>query len=201
MDSEEVLSVNKASQYCKVSPQTIVNWINIGMLKAYRTAGGHRRIVKADMDEFLERYNMPAFGSSSFMSGKERTGARKILVVDDDPVIVQTITAALEEDPHKYEVLSAADGFEAGIQVSRFNPDLVILDLRMPNIDGYEVCRALKKSTYTSHVKIIVLSAFLDDENTRKLLKSGADLCLSKPFPLEMLKEEIARILFQETVS
>jgi excisionase family DNA binding protein len=201
MDSEAVLSVNKASQYCKVSPQTIVNWINIGMLKAYRTAGGHRRIVKADLDEFLERYNMPAFGSSSFTSGKERTGARKILVVDDDPVIVETITAALEEDPHKYEVLSAADGFEAGIQVSRFNPDLVILDLRMPNINGYEVCRALKKSSYTNHVKIIILSAFLDDESTLKLLKSGADLCLSKPFPLDMLKEEIAQILFPERVS
>jgi excisionase family DNA binding protein len=201
MDRAEVLSVNKASQYCKVSPQTIVNWINVGKLKAYRTAGGHRRIVKSDLDEFLERHNMPAFGSSSFTSGKERTGARKILVVDDDSVIVQTITAALEEDPHKYEVLSAGDGFEAGLQVSRFNPDLVILDLRMPNIDGYEVCRALKKSNYTKHVKIIVLSAFLDDENTRKLLKSGADLCFSKPLPLEMLKEEIARILFPETVS
>jgi len=199
MDRAEVLSVNKAGRYCKVSPQTIVNWINLGKLKAYRTAGGHRRIVKSDLDEFLERYNMPAFGSSSPTFGKERTGARRILVVDDDPVIVQTIIASLEEDPHKYEVLSAGDGFEAGIQVSRFNPDLVILDLMMPNIDGYEVCRALKKSNYTNHVKIIVLSAYLDVENNRKLAQSGADLCLSKPFPLNLLKEKIARMLFPET--
>ena len=201
MDRTEVLSVNMASQYCKVSPQTIVNWINIGKLKAYRTAGGHRRIIKSDLDEFLEKYSMPAFGSPSFTPVKERTGARRILVVDDDPVIVETITAALEEDPHKYEVVSASDGFEAGIQVSRFDPDLVILDLMMPNIDGHEVCRSLKKSAYTNHINIIVLSAYLDEENERNLLKIGADLCFSKPFPLEMLQEEIARILFPETVS
>jgi len=201
MDRAEVVSVNKASQYCKVAPQTIVNWINIGKLKAYRTAGGHRRILKSDLDEFLDRYHMPSFESSSFTPAKKKTGATKILVVDDDPVIVETIMAALAEDPHNYEVASAADGFEAGLQVSRFNPDLLILDIRMPNIDGYEVCRTLKKSNYTKHIKIIVLSAFLDEENTGKLLKSGADLCFSKPFPLDMLKQEIERILFTQTIS
>jgi excisionase family DNA binding protein len=201
MDRAEVVSVNKASQYCKVAPQTIVNWINIGKLKAYRTAGGHRRILKSDLDEFLDRYHMPSFESSSFTPAKKKTGAKKILVVDDDPVIVETIMAALAEHPHNYEVASATDGFEAGLQVSRFNPDLLILDIRMPNIDGYEVCRSLKQSSYTKHVKIIVLSAFLDDESTRKLIKSGADLCLSKPYRLEMLKEEIARILFAEMAS
>lgn len=65
MQQAAVLSVNQAGRYCQVSPQTIVNWINTGKLKAYKTAGGHRRIIKADLDE-LKRHNMPAFGSYAY---------------------------------------------------------------------------------------------------------------------------------------
>jgi len=66
MQQTAVLSVNQAGQYCQVSPQTIVNWINTGRLKAYKTAGGHRRIIKSDLDEFLKRHDMPAFESYSY---------------------------------------------------------------------------------------------------------------------------------------
>jgi excisionase family DNA binding protein len=74
MQQAVVLSVNQASNYCQVSPQTIVNWINTGKLKAYKTAGGHRRIIKSDLDEFLKRHSMPAFGSYSY---SDRGGEEK----------------------------------------------------------------------------------------------------------------------------
>ena len=143
---------------------------------------------------------MPAFGI--FSGPAEEVNRRKrILVVDDDQVIVETITAALEEDPHNYEVISAADGFEAGIQVGHFKPDLLILDIMMPDIDGYEVCNTIKSSENTKHIKIIVLSGYLDEENYRKMREFGADVCFSKPLPLDKLKEEIAQLLFPRSVS
>ena len=81
MRKAAVLSVNQVGLYCQVSPQTIVNWINTGKLKAYKTAGGHRRIVKSDLDEFLKKHNMPAFGDPSYpYESKE-----KDLVEDDGP--------------------------------------------------------------------------------------------------------------------
>ena len=123
---------------------------------------------------------------------------KKILVVDDDQVIVETITAGLEEDPHAYEVITAADGFEAGLQVSHFKPDLLILDIMMPDIDGYEVCRKLKTSEETKHIRIIVLSGYLDENSYKKMREYGADLCFSKPLPLDRLKEEIARLLYPD---
>lgn len=190
----DVLTVYQASEYCRVSSQTIVNWINAGKLNAYKTAGGHRRIHISDLDSFLKEHNMPAFGLSSENS-KEGAMQKRILVVDDDPVIVETITAALLEDEANYEVVSAKDGFEAGIQVSHFKPDILILDIMMPDIDGYEVCRRIKTSELTKNTKVIVLSGYLDEENYRKMREYGADRCFSKPFPLEELKAEIARLL------
>jgi CheY-like chemotaxis protein len=145
----------------------------------------------------VRKHDLPVFGIPSDL-GKEGGKMRKILVVDDDQVIVETITAGLEEDPHDYEVIWAADGFEAGIQVSHFRPDLLILDIMMPDIDGYDVCRKLKSSEETKDIKIIVLSGYLDDESYRKMREYGADLCFSKPLPLDRLREEIAGLLYPE---
>ena len=118
-----------------------------------------------------------------------------ILVVDDDQIIVETIVQSLEEDEHGYELISASDGFEAGIQVSHFKPDLIILDIMMPDINGYEVCKKIKSNPETKHIKIIVLSAYLDDENYREMKEYGADACFSKPLPLPELKQQVAKLL------
>ncbi|MGQ9509900.1 MAG: response regulator [Thermodesulfobacteriota bacterium] len=185
----EILTVSQASKYCKVSPKTIINWIEAGHLKAYKTVGGHRRIKKEDLDQFLKERGMPLPEESKV---EER---KKILVVDDDKIIVETIVQALEEDEFGYEMISASDGFEAGLQVSHFKPDLLILDIMMPDINGYEVCQKIKSNPETKDIKIIVLSAYLDDEAFKKMKEYGADACFSKPLPLEQLKFEVARLL------
>jgi len=185
----KILTVSQASKYCKVAPKTIINWIEAGHINAYKTVGGHRRIKKEDLDHFLEEHKMPSFDQS------EENKRKKILVVDDDKIIVETIVQSLEEDANDYEVISAADGFEAGIQVSHFKPDLIILDIMMPDINGYEVCKKIRSKLDTRHIKIIVLSAYLDDENYRQMKDYGADACFSKPLPLPELKEQVARLL------
>ena len=185
----EALTVYQASQYCGVSPKTIANWIDEGHLTAFRTVGGHRRVRKQDLDAFLRNKGMP------IQTEIDESERKKILVIDDDKLIVETIVTALEEEPHNYEILSASDGFEAGIQVSHFNPHLVILDIMMPDIDGFEVCKKLKRDPATSHVKILVLSAYMDEENHERMKQQGADVCFSKPLPLEKLKKEVANLL------
>src|SRR3990170_4813365 len=159
----EIFTVSQASKYCKVSSKTIINWIDAGYIKAYKTVGGHRRIKKEDLDQFLKEKGMPIPDESK---GDEK---KKILVVDDDKIIVETIVQALEEDEYGYEMISASDGFEAGLQVNHFKPDLLILDIMMPDINGYEVCQKLKSSPDTSDIKIIVLSAYLDDEAFKQM--------------------------------
>ena len=144
---------------------------------------------KEDLDQFLREKGMPIPDESK---GDER---KKILVVDDDKIIVETIVQALEEDEHGYEMISASDGFEAGLQVSHFKPDLVILDIMMPDINGYEVCQKIKCTPETRDIKIVVLSAYLNDETFTRMKEYGADACFSKPLPLEQLKFEVANLL------
>jgi len=186
---EDTLTVFTASKYCNVSSKTIINWVEAGHIKAYKTVGGHRRIKKADLESFMRNQGIPV------PQGKDNSGRKKILVVDDDMIIVESIVQALEEDEFDYEVLSASDGFEAGLQVNHFHPDLLILDIMMPDIKGYEVCKRIKTNEATRDTKIIVLSAYLDDEKFAQMKENGADVCFSKPLPLPQLKNEVAKLL------
>ncbi len=186
---DDILTVFKASKYCNVSPKTIINWTEAGHIKAYKTVGGHRRINKTDLEDFMRKQGIP-IPEEEFDEGR-----RRILVVDDDPIIVETIVQALEEDEHDYDVISASDGFEAGIQVNHFKPHLLILDIMMPDIKGYEVCKKIKSDKETKDTKIIVLSAYLDEEKFKKMKENGADVCFSKPLPLPQLKAEVAGLL------
>ena len=186
---EDTLTVFTASKYCNVSSKTIINWVEAGHIKAYRTVGGHRRIKKSDLEVFMLNQGIP------IPVEKDEEARKKILVVDDDLIIVESIVQALEEDKYNYDVISASDGFEAGLQVNHFNPDLLILDIMMPDIKGYEVCKKIKTDKKTKHTKIIVLSAYLDDSKFAKMKEYGADVCLSKPLPLAKLKDEVAALL------
>ena len=185
----DILTVFKASKYCNVSPKTIINWIEAGHIKAYKTVGGHRRINKTDLEAFMRKQGIP------IPEEELDEGRKRILVVDDDPIIVETIVQALEEDEYDYDVISASDGFEAGIQVNHFKPHLMILDIMMPDIKGYEVCKKIKSDEETKDTKIIVLSAYLDEEKFKQMKDNGADVCFSKPLPLPQLKAEVAGLL------
>lgn len=186
---EEIFTVFQACKYCKVSSKTIINWIESGHINAFKTVGGHRRIKKTDLEDFMKKQGIP-------IPEEELKEARKrILIVDDDPIIVETLVQAFEEDEYNYEVISAADGFEAGLQVNYFKPHLMILDIMMPDIKGYEVCKKIKSDKVTKDIKIIVLSAYLDEEKFKKMKEFGADLCFTKPLPLPQLKKEVARLL------
>lgn len=186
---EDTMTVFTASKYCNVSSKTIINWVDAGHIEAYKTVGGHRRIKKADLERFMVNQGIP------IPEENDEGTRKKILVVDDDLIIVESIVQALEEDEFDYEVISASDGFEAGLQVNHFHPDLLILDIMMPDIKGYEVCKKIKSNKETAHIKIIVLSAYLDDEKFQQMKENGADVCLSKPLPLSQLKDEVAKSL------
>ena len=186
---EEVFTVFQASKCCNVSPKTIINWIESGHINAYKTVGGHRRIKREDLVAFMEKQGIPIPATELIAERK------KILVVDDDAIIVETIVQALEEDENDYEVISASDGFEAGLQVNHFKPDLLILDIMMPDIKGPDVCKKIKSNDETKSTKIIVLSAYLDDEKFKEMKEYGADVCFSKPLPLPQLRQEVANLL------
>ena len=176
MKSQTLLTTGEIAAHCRVSYEAVSKWIKSGKLKAYTTPGRHRRVHRADFEEFLERYNLPPIAGSSLK--------RKVLIVDDDPAIVKLLSAFFKK-MGTCEVATAADGFEAGIQIAGFCPELVILDLMMPNIDGFKVCKQIKSTPQTREALVVVLTGFATPENIQKALECGASCCLAKPITLQ----------------
>ncbi|MBU3759598.1 MAG: response regulator transcription factor [Candidatus Omnitrophica bacterium] len=119
--------------------------------------------------------------------------AKKILVVDDEPQIVLLISSRLKAQG--YEVISANDG-QAGLEMAQKNqPDLMILDLMLPKIEGYKVCALLKNDYRYAKIPIIILSAKAQDEDRQMALQMGANEYLVKPFKADVLLERVAALI------
>lgn len=123
---------------------------------------------------------------------------RKILIVDDDPQIQESLTAILSA--HQYETEVASSGFEAGAKVTRFKPGLIILDLIMPEMSGFEVCRLIKKDPDTSHIKILAFTAYDTKENRDLIMEAGADGYLAKPVIIDTLLKHVKNLLNRSVV-
>ena len=182
----DILTIPEAATFCAVDRVTMWRWVKSGGLKVSVTPGGHHRILKEDMESFLIDSGMYPLATKSYPRNR-------ILIVDDDPTIQKTLTQTLFN--YKYETETAGDGFEAGIKTVQFKPDLIILDLIMPEMDGFEVCRYLKNDPTTSSVKILILTGYDTEENREKILEAGADDFLSKPVEVDMLIRHIEVLL------
>jgi CheY-like chemotaxis protein len=120
--------------------------------------------------------------------------AKRVLVVDDDRVIQQLLEVNLELEGYEV-VATASDGREALDKIAELKPDLVILDIMMPKMDGLEVCRHLKADPSLAKIPVVLLSARAQDLDVREGLDIGADAYLTKPFdPVELL-EVVGRLV------
>jgi len=111
-----------------------------------------------------------------------------VLIVDDDPFVRKLIATTLE-DVAGFDLVEAGDGREALDVAVRDRPEIVFLDVDMPEIDGFEACRLLRSDTETAGATIVMLTAAAGDAAEREAETAGADLFLTKPFsPLELLR-------------
>ncbi len=117
----------------------------------------------------------------------------KILVVDDSPSQLRMTSAALEGQ--NFEIITAVDGEDALHRVSADRPDLVVLDVVMPKIDGFQVCRKMKSSSAMQHIPVIILSSKNQKVDEFWGRKQGADMYLTKPFDKEQLLAAVKKYL------
>jgi len=182
-------STASAANLCQVSRGSVLRWIREGQLKAGTTMGGHHRIQPADLLELLQKLDIPIPPEVNSYPAVETP--KKILIVEDDPDICRLVKQGLRKLPFKTECEFAYDGLQAGWRLSKVVPDLVILDLHLPKVDGYDVCKFLKSEPAFKKTKIIAISTHTPEKEVR-ILKLGADCFLSKPFSLVQL-EKIVR--------
>ncbi|MBW2312021.1 MAG: response regulator [Deltaproteobacteria bacterium] len=188
--NEDMFTVGQAAKYCGVSRKTLFRQVKSGKIKASRTPGGHYRILKKDLESFILEKGM-------YPLAHNHSSRKKILIVDDDPQIQKLLTRTLQS--HKYETETAANGFEAGAKVFKFKPGLVVLDLKLPDINGFEVCRQIKQNPDTAHIKILAVTGYDTEENKERILSAGADGYMAKPLDMDQLIRCIRDLLGVES--
>lgn len=166
-----------------VSTESVRQWSQKGWLKANTTPGGHRRYLRQNVERFAQERGLNCIQPDS--------NDLRILVVDDDRQFANYLAELLNEMCDSVTVAVVYDGFTAGVQVHSFRPDIVLLDLRMPDLNGFEVCKILKDNQATNSIRVLAMTALPTEENVARILQAGAETCFSKPIDSHLLLETI----------
>ena len=187
-----VFTTGEAAKICKVSQQTIIRCFDNGQLKGFRVPGSRfRRIPREMLYKFMKDNGIP---TDALESGK-----RKVLLVDDDVELVELMTKVLEEDG-RFEVRIATTGFDAGMMVKEYRPDLIVLDVMLPDINGKEVCHRVRADNTLEDVRILCISGMIEEDKIQDLRLPGADDFLHKPFEIEELIDRMCSLMEIETM-
>lgn len=187
MEVKQSFSTSEVAKYCHVTADTIRKWAEAGRITVFKTPGGHRRIRREDLIRFLRENNIPLHTDLS------NDGVR-ILVVDDEKAVISVIRRFLERSNSSFDVEVAMDGYEAGHQVGTFRPNVVFLDLRLPGVDGFEVCERIKSSPEGNSTNVIAMTGYYDASTVERITGLGAALCLKKPFTPDDLRRALAKV-------
>lgn len=188
-----VFTTGEAAKICKVSQQTIIRCFDSGQLKGFRVPGSRfRRIPRDLLFAFMKENGIP---TDALESGK-----RRVLIVDDDEELVELLADVFERDG-RFDIRTTNNGFDAGMLVKEFRPDVVILDVMLPDINGKEVCQRVRSDTALDEVRIICISGMVEQDKVADLKAAGANDFMQKPFTVEKLLERACQLLELEMVS
>ncbi len=175
----------EAAKICHVTHHSIKNWIKQGLIKASRTPGGHYRILEADLDKFREEYDM-------FPRDKGET-KRRVMVVDDDPDALALMEKILTDEG--IELIKVSSATEVGLKAAQFVPDLILLDFLMPEINGFEVTKALRNNELTQGIPIMAVTCLTKEQDIEKIFECGADEYLAKPYKVDQLLKKVQELI------
>ena len=184
---QKFLTTRQAATRLGVTINAIKAWIREDQLPALRTPGGHHRIAESDLVTFQER-----MAESSRMRA---AGRPRVLIADDDTYLLSALRETIEQLIPDAVVGTASDGYEALVQVGSFRPDVLVLDIRMPRLDGFEVCRRLKARKETSGIRILAVTAYPEGQVRQRIVECGADDLLEKPFAIEKFRSRVMALL------
>jgi two-component system, OmpR family, response regulator len=192
MTYKKPLSVGQVAEICRVSKKTVLNWIYDGGMKAFTTYGGHYRIWPANIKKFLESTGMDI----PFDYVDDRT--THILIIDDDLDFSTILKSAIVADLPDVEVTTTDDGYEGLMLIGELKPQLVILDIKMPKVDGFQVLELLKTRKAEQDVKVLVITGYLDQETRQQLSTTIADHWIDKLSDISTMIKTIAAYIRSE---
>lgn len=180
------LTPKEVSELLMVSTASVRLWAESGDLKARVTAGGHRRFKLDDIKEFAIKKKIQLNSDSS-----DSSDSTKILIVDDDVSFAEFLKILLEREIKNAEVVISLDGFDAANKLNEFSPSIMLLDLRMPGLDGFQVCHHVKENPLQNHIRVIAISGDVTEADIEKIKEMGAETCLKKPIDAPQLFKQL----------
>jgi excisionase family DNA binding protein len=180
--ADPLYTTHDISRLVQVDPSTVSKWIDRGILVAFRTPGGHRRVRGADLRSFLIAHEMPVpeeLGNSLV----------RLLAVDDEKPVLDTLKRAFKAHAHQVEFTTTTSGVEALLLVTELKPHGLLIDLHMPEVDGFEICRRVKARKNLEAVRLITMTGRHTPEVVEQSLKAGAVACLAKPVDVAQVLE------------
>lgn len=188
------LSTGEFAKYCGVGHRTVLRWIKVGYLDAFQLPGrGDNRIPVEECVRFMRENKIPVPKKLA-----DAVTPPRILLVEDDPDMVKMIQRQLNEYEAVLEV--ASDGFRAGAELMKFRPHLLILDLKIPELDGMEVLKFVQDNDELKDTKVLVMSGAGPDQLDKAQMK-GAHAILAKPFSPEDLIDSVEKLLSKHGLS
>lgn len=179
----QYLSPRDVARIFMVSPITVRSWAEKGWLSAETTAGGHRRYAREELERFAAKRGLRM---------KPSTRAElQVLIVDDDRELANFFAVSLRALNPDVKIWVAHDGFEAGLLVHQLMPDVVLLDLIMPNVDGFQVCERIKTDPALRAIRVIAMTAYPSPETIERIVAAGAEACLEKPLDIQTLYQSL----------
>jgi excisionase family DNA binding protein len=188
MPRRSYLTTFEISQICEVNPTTVQNWVKGKKLKAHVTPGGHRRVRREDLIRFMKEFGMP-------IPAELDESPPFVLIVDDEKEVIELLTSVMQSGEEDMEVAGAQSGVDALLIIGERKPDLVVLDIMMPGMNGIEVCERLKSSPVTRNLRIVAISGDHDPTVRSRVLAAGADLFFTKPFDIILFRDECLNLM------
>lgn len=186
------LTTYRIANMLGMSDQSVSNWIDSGQLLAERTPGGHRRVEREDLIAFLKDKKMRIPPELS-------PAPPTVLIVDDERTVTRWLTKVLSQKLPECRILAANDGFAVGRIVTTDRPDVILLDLFMPGMDGFEVCRRIKSDPQTLATKVVAITAHPSAESEKAICSAGAEMLVPKPLDATEIAALVGSLLGRRT--
>ncbi|NQZ57356.1 MAG: response regulator [Lentisphaeraceae bacterium] len=193
--SKEILTTNEAADLLGIARTSLINWVERGELAPATTPGGHRRFRRIELLAFAEKrgFDVNEVIGKRGKASKDPERA-KVLVVDDDEDFRQFAQDCLSI-AGDFDVKESTNGIDAALIVGSWRPSIVLLDLRMPKMNGFEFCRQMRSNDDFKDVKIIIMTAYADEETKKEIEEVEADDLICKPIGIKAFVEKLREVL------
>ncbi len=182
----------RVARVCQVSPATVVNWIDQGLLKGHKTPTGRRRVEAADLSAFLRAHEMAVP-----LELEQSNGEDVVVLVEDDPGYRQALVLTIERSDLDVEVVQAATGVDGLLEIGRAQPSLIVLDYRLPDLNAPQVIERLLEPGRQLDAEIIVVTGGMPDEATEALRRMGVKVIVNKadgmPAVVDAMRQALRR--------